>query len=131
MESRVQEAVFKKQNGYNCAQAVACTYCDLVGMDEETMRNATAAFAVGMGAMEASCGAITGAGIIVGLLNKDQRISFGDAKKLIMKFKEQNGSVVCKELKGIETGKVLRECNDCVADAARFLEEICSAKLSV
>ena len=37
MDSRVQEAVLKKQSGYNCAQAVACTYCDLVGMDEENM----------------------------------------------------------------------------------------------
>ena len=124
MESRVQEAVNKKLSGYNCAQAVACTYCDLVGIDEETMRNMTAAFAVGMGAMEASCGALTGAGIILGLMNKDQRKSFGDAKTMITAFKEQNGSVICKELKGIETGKMLRPCNDCVADAARFLEEI-------
>ena len=38
------------------------------------------------------------------------------------KFKERNCSTICKELKGIETKKVLRACNDCVADAAEFLE---------
>lgn len=61
MKSRVQQAVEKKNTGYNCAQAVACTYCDLAGVDEETMKNITQAFAGGMGTMEASCGAFSGA----------------------------------------------------------------------
>ena len=123
MESRIQEAVNKKRSGYNCAQAVACTYCDLVGMDEKTIQKITQGFAVGMGTMEASCGAITGAAVILGLLNDDPAKTFVDSRAVISKFKEQNGSVICKELKGIETGTVLRECNDCVMDAARFLEE--------
>ena len=29
MESRVEKAAERKMCGYNCAQAVACTYCDL------------------------------------------------------------------------------------------------------
>ncbi len=29
MESRIKEAEKRKMCGYNCAQAVACTYCDL------------------------------------------------------------------------------------------------------
>ena len=37
MESRTELAVERKNKGYNCAQAVACTYCDLVGLSEETM----------------------------------------------------------------------------------------------
>ncbi len=41
MKSRVKEAVNRKIDGYNCAQAVACTYCDIAGMDEETMMNRT------------------------------------------------------------------------------------------
>lgn len=32
MESRVEKAAERKMCGYNCAQAVACTYCDLAGM---------------------------------------------------------------------------------------------------
>ena len=28
MESKVKEAVQRKMCGYNCAQAVACTYCE-------------------------------------------------------------------------------------------------------
>ena len=36
MNSRVNEAANRKRNGYNCAQAVACTYCDLAEIDEDT-----------------------------------------------------------------------------------------------
>ncbi len=35
MSTRVKEAEERKKNGYNCAQAVACAYCDLTGIDEE------------------------------------------------------------------------------------------------
>lgn len=50
MESRVEQAAERKMCGYNCAQAVACTYCDLAGIDEETVRNLTQGFAAGIGA---------------------------------------------------------------------------------
>ena len=128
METRALEAVNKKKSGYNCAQAVACSYCDIAGIDEETMKNITQAFAVGMGSMEATCGARIGAAVVIGLVNKNKKASFADAKAIITKFKEQNKSVICKELKGIGTGEVLRECNDCVMDAAMFLEELLGEK---
>ena len=55
METRVEEAANKKMCGFNCAQAVACTYCDLAGIDEETMKNLNQVFAVGIGvSMEAT-----------------------------------------------------------------------------
>ena len=67
MESRVEQAAERKMCGYNCAQAVACTYCDLAGIDEETVRNLTQGFAAGIGgSMEATCGAVIGAVNILG-----------------------------------------------------------------
>lgn len=123
INSRAEQAAEKKKCGYNCAQAVACSYCDIAGTDEETMKNITQAFAVGMGSMEATCGALIGAGVVAGMVLKDKKASFAASKEIITKFKEQNKSVICKELKGVGTGKALRECNDCVRDAALFLEE--------
>lgn len=123
MNSRAEEAVNKKKSGYNCAQAVLCTYCDLVGIDEETAKQMTQAFAGGMCTMEASCGAMTGAAIALGLINKQPGKTMMDIRAMMTAFKEQNKSVICKELKGIETGTVLRECNDCVRDAALLLEQ--------
>ena len=49
METKVNEAAERKMCGYNCAQAVACTYCNLAGLDEETTKELTQGFAVGMG----------------------------------------------------------------------------------
>ena len=45
------------------------------------------------------------------------------ARKMIDAFKQQNGTVVCRELKGIDDGIVKRECIDCVKDAATLLEK--------
>ena len=42
---------------------------------------------------------------------------------IMAKFQERNGATQCKRLKGVETGVVLRDCPDCVADASEFLEE--------
>ena len=128
METRTEKAVEKKMSGMNCAQAVACTYCDLVGLDEKTMVAITQAYGGGIGGtMEGTCGAITGACAVVGLFCQkegNRMKAMKDAKHIMTKFKERNGTTVCKELKGIGTGKVLRECNACVRDAAEFLEEI-------
>jgi len=123
MNSRVEEAANRKSCGYNCAQAVACTYCDLAGIDEGTMRNLTQGFAVGMGgSMEATCGALIGAVNVLGAINQNPQKTMQSSRKMIQAFKEQNGTVICKELKGMDDGIVKRECIDCVRDAARLLE---------
>ena len=124
MESRKFEAAEKKRSGrYNCAQAITCTYCDMAGVDENTALNIGNAFAAGMGNMEGTCGALVGAGIILGLIKKDRAASAQEMRQIMTKFQQRNGATQCKLLKGIDSGKVLRECPDCVADAAEFLEE--------
>jgi len=122
---RKYEAAEKKRSGkYNCAQAVICTYCDKVGIDEETARELGNAFAVGMGNMEGTCGALIGVGIILGLSGKSKVEAIQGMRRIMNNFQERNGATQCKLLKGIESGKVLRECPDCVADACEFLEEV-------
>ena len=49
---------------------------------------------------------------------------FRSMRQIMDKFKQRNGATQCKLLKGVGTGKVLRECPLCVADASEFLEEI-------
>lgn len=74
--------------------------------------------------MEGTCGAIVGAGIILGLATQDKEKSVKGMRQIMDKFKQRNGATQCKLLKGVGTGKVLRECPLCVADASEFLEEI-------
>ena len=49
-------------------------------------------------------------------------------KEYVKKFQEQNGSYLCRELKGVETGKVLRSCPDCIRDAVALTEEYLAAQ---
>lgn len=124
METRKHLAAEKKRcNSHNCAQAVVCTYCDLVGLHEQTALDIAGSFGTGMGNMEGTCGALVGASMVLGLATKDRNVSRARMKEIMTKFQERNGAIRCKELKGIGTGKVLRDCPDCVADASEFLEE--------
>ena len=124
MESRKHLAAEKKRcNSHNCAQAVVCTYCDLVGLPEETAKDIASSFGGGMGTREGTCGSLVGAGIILGLKTKDRELSKARMKDIMTRFQERNGATRCCLLKGIGTGKVLRDCPDCVADASEFLED--------
>lgn len=125
MESRIQIAAEKKRcNSHNCAQAILHTYADVAGISEEVAMNIAGAFGGGMGCMEGTCGALVGAGLVVGLVNKDKAKSMKQMRQMMTKFQERNGATQCKLLKGIGTRVVLRECPLCVADAAEFLEEL-------
>ena len=132
MQTRVEDTIKRHNKGYNCAQAVACTYCDLVGVDEETMFKMTEALGLGMGGMQGTCGAVTGACVLAGMKastgNMEQTNSkmnsYQLAREITNRFQEQNGSLVCKELKGVETGEMLRSCPNCIKDAAGLVEQV-------
>ena len=124
METRKHLAAEKtRQNTQNCAQAVTSTYCDLVGLDEQTALDIAGAYGTGMGDMEGTCGALICAGMIVGMATKDRIKSRARMKEMMEKFQARNGATQCRLLKGVGTGIVLRDCPDCVADACEFLEE--------
>lgn len=129
METRKHIAAERKRCGsHNCAQAILCTYADKAGIDEETARNIANSFGAGMGNMEGTCGALVGAGTTLGMAIKDRAKSMKGMKQMMTKFQQRNGATQCKLLKGVGTKVVLRECPDCVADAAEFLEELLDDK---
>ncbi len=125
MVSRKEIAAEKKRcNSHNCAQAILHTYADVAGISDEAAMNIAGAFGGGMGNMEGTCGALVGAGLVLGLVNKDKVKSMKQMRQIMTRFQEHNGATQCKLLKGVGTKNVLRECPLCVADAAEFLEEL-------
>lgn len=132
MDTRVDLAIEKHKSGYSCSQAIACAYCDLIGIDEETAFRMTEGLSLGMGGMEGTCGAVAAACLVAGA--KNSTVQMGEpgskgstnklTKEIVRRFKEESGSVICKELKGIETGVAAKPCSECVRDAARILEEV-------
>ena len=125
-----EKAVANHKKKYNCAQAVACAFCDKLGRDEKEVFEVMEAFGLGMGSM-GTCGAVSAMAAVVGMVESDgaldapktKKDSYKAMKALTEKFKEKNQSIICKELKGIETKKILRSCDGCVQDAAEILEE--------
>ena len=129
MESRVEEAVSRRGHGYNCAQAIACTYADLLGMTEEQMFRLSEGFGAGMGGMEGTCGALAGVCILDGLLNSGgpgTRTAPGTLKKMnsiVQDFKKQTGATRCRDLKGKGVLPAPVPCSECVRIAADLAEE--------
>ena len=131
IEERVAEINDKHTRGYNCAQIVLCSYAEELGIDEETLFRISEGFGAGMGGMMQTCGAVTAMFMALGLANSSGDLQACDTKPQTMKkvrelaaeFEKKNGSIVCRELKGIDTGKVLRSCDGCIEDGIRILGE--------
>ena len=131
----VQLARSLNEKGYNCAQAVACAFLDQIDMDENSLFAILEGFGGGMGGREATCGAVSGAVAIVSLLSSKGDVASGTkagtyalVEPLVSKFLLQNKSLVCKDLRGLETGIVLRSCDLCIEDAVRLTFQVISRK---
>ena len=130
IQERVDRAARIHESGGNCAQAVVCAYSDLLGVDEETLYKVSEGFGLGMGQM-LTCGAVTAMYMVVGLLNSSGSAERGITKGATMKrekelsgiFLRKNGSITCREIKGVDTHQVLRSCPGCIEDAVRIIAE--------
>lgn len=136
------ECLFKK--GYNCSQAVLCAFCDETGLSRETSQMLSSSFGGGMGRMREVCGAVSGMFMVIGLLcgytdesdSKEKAQHYALIQELASKFKEQNGSIICRELLGLNTNEVCppvpdkrtdtyykkRPCSELVRIAAEITE---------
>ena len=106
----------------NCCQAVLLAFADELRTAPETLMKLGSAFGSGMATTGGTCGALVGAEMVLGLLGK-QPVRAG-AGTLFREFEQQCGATLCRDLKGIGTGKVLCSCEDCVRNAAAIAEQI-------
>ena len=68
MSTKAEQAIAFHDQGYNCAQAVACSFCEEFGVDREEMFKIAEGFGFGMGIMD-MCGALSGMMMVIGLQN--------------------------------------------------------------
>ena len=80
MSTKVEKALELHDKGYNCAQAVACSFCEEFGVDQETMFKISEGFGFGMGMMD-MCGAVTGMMMVIGMDNSIGNLENGKATK--------------------------------------------------
>lgn len=132
MQSRVNDCIMRHDRGFNCAQSVACTYADLVDCDEVTMFKITEGLGLGMGGMQGTCGALSGACVLAGMKNSGGDLEMPATKgstyqlsrEMVRRFQSVAGATACKDLKGVETGEVLHPCPACITDAAKIVEDV-------
>lgn len=126
LEERAGKAKELKALGKcNCTQSVLKVFEDKIPLSEEELMKAGAGFAAGMGCMESTCGALIGSVITAGFLTAGKGTP-SEARAILSDFREKCGSTLCRELKGIGTGKVLCECPDCCKNAVLALKNVFS-----
>lgn len=129
--NRVEQALAYHKKGYNCSQAVACAFCDKMGLEEETVFKMMEGFGFGVGDSYGTCGAVTGMAAVMGMILSSGNLDAPDSKQgtyakvreLNAKFRNKNSSTICWDLKGMESGSVLRSCDGCIEDAVTILLE--------
>lgn len=143
IEERATKARKLFETGYNCAQAVAMTYSDCCQIDERVVEKMALAFGGGLGRQREVCGTVSGASMVLGAIESNKE---GDPKarsyKIIQnfsaKFKDENGSIICRELLALAKGEndnpepsprtekyyKRRPCADYVECSARLVGQI-------
>lgn len=147
MIDHVEKARELFMEGYNCAQAVACAFCDVTGLEIDEAARMSSSFGGGLGRLRELCGTVSGAALVLGLVKGYSEPGDYEAKKahyalvqeFARRFREANGSIVCRELlSGVEVRPGAepeprtpdfykkRPCMNLAASAAGILEEMLS-----
>jgi len=129
--TRAEDATLYFADGYNCSQAVFTSFGKDHGLTEDQCLKIGCAFGGGMGRQQLTCGAVTGALMVLGIFygrgasdpasNKETtyRKSLGFCEAFI----ERNGSVCCKELLG---GLIMNDPSDLEKiKEKRLFETVC------
>ena len=135
-------------SGYNCAQSVFLAYAQDYGFDKNTALKLSSSFGGGMGRLREVCGAVSSMLMIAGLEsgyteNNNDEIKAEHYKlvqNLAHEFKAQNGSIICRELLGLDgednpipskrTAQYYhdRPCEEFVARACKILDKYLETK---
>ena len=133
--------------GYNCPQAVFCSFTDVTGYDLDTSARMASSYGGGLGCLRETCGVVIAAALVLGITEGYDDPADYEAKKrhyaLVREFAErfrgENASISCRELLTLaglqpESGGEpeqpneefyrKRPCPRLVCDAARILDEM-------
>jgi len=142
--SRAEEAKKQFEKGFSCAPAVLSTYSEQLGLEKALALKIACGFGGGIGRMGRTCGAVTGALMVIGLKHgqvnladeESQKRTYTLVKEFVDRFTALHGSIECKELIGydlsdsgelklaIESGVFKNKCSSFVYDSAHILEDI-------
>jgi C_GCAxxG_C_C family probable redox protein len=139
-----EDAIGLYKQTFTCSQAVCAAFGSRLGLDRETALKISCAFGGGCSRLGLTCGAVTGAFMVIGLKHgrstpdgtaaKEKAYSL--TQEFAKRFVEKNGSLNCTELLGCDLGTdegyaAAKEknlfttlCLRLVKDSAGILEEL-------
>ena len=108
--NKVEHAVSCYREGFNCSQAVLSSYSKLFGLKHELALKVAQAFGGGMARMGQTCGAVTGAFMVIGLKygkikaedEQAKESTYENVREFVKRFESLNGSIACRELLGYD-----------------------------
>ena len=142
--SRIEKALSQFATGCNCCLSITTAFGPDYNLDSQKALKIGAAFGGGMTRLGNTCGAVSGALMVIGLVfrndnpedteNKEHVYEIG--RRFLDQFMEIHRTVMCRDLIGIdlndehdlqrarETGIFVEKCPDFVKTAAQLLENI-------
>lgn len=144
-EEKGRLALENFESGCSCSQAVLLAFAPECGLDRETALRLASSFGGGFGRMRELCGALSGAGMVLGLLRGYTDLADKPAKqrhydliqRLCRRFEEEQGHLRCADLLEKLQGEPgpapadrtpeyykARPCGRLVACAARITQEL-------
>jgi len=142
--NQVNRAVSVFKEGFVCSQAILSVYGDELGLDRETAMKLAAGFGGGMAGTGQTCGAVTGALVVIGLAKghvkakakAEKAQTYQAVQRFMRAFEESHGTVNCTDLlghdlgdpegypKAKESGLFTSACPKYVESAAKILEQV-------
>ncbi len=138
--SGVDKAMELHGQGFSCSQAVFGALCERFGLDKELGLKLSCGLGGGLGRLGGSCGAVTGACLLIGLKHGMSIPGDTDAKsktyevvrEFVARFEERHGTSVCRELTGVELlsadqadfERMKPICDGAIRSAVEIVEEI-------
>ena len=110
-----------RRTGCNCCQAVLLAFAEETGLEKDFLMQLGSGFGSGMGAMEGPCGALIGAAMTLSLMDGGKLPVRQAEMKLLRDFTEKCGSAICREIKGVGTGKPTCSCECCIETAIQLV----------
>jgi len=143
--SKVNNAVDFFNSGFNCSQSVLSVYCEEFGLDKDTALKLACGLGAGMGRLQETCGAVTGAYLVIGMKygnnNHDNKAAkeqtYALVQEFALRFEERNKTTKCSDLLGVDlqgddksfaSKRVHEICPGLVKDAVEILESVLTSK---
>ncbi|HHH72528.1 MAG TPA: C_GCAxxG_C_C family protein [Sulfuricurvum sp.] len=100
------KAVESFAQGHLCSQSILAAFCDELGLERETALKLSQGFGGGFARSGETCGAVTGALMVLGLKygtaqkgeTQEKAATYAKVNAFLEQFKARHGSITCREL---------------------------------